>query len=772
MLSLPPLPVLYRALEEDGFEAHSPYYEREHGCEGGAPSSSSSSRHQRRHDTDVGSDYDDDDDDVASDRSMAPPTSGRRNYFLPLVAAAAVCFVGYRSYTGTITAFPGGKGTSTATRDSNIVDSGGSNAYLSSDAGVDPDIPMLSTEELRLTATNEYGVYDGPYPWLRDGSGAQLVEPLKRTTLTASGPFLNRNGGEELEFVWQVDGYGGDGGTLMSMRKSYVEVTLARPGNYDVRVQLLSKTTGQTLAVYTTRLLCRYVKREIRSLTVSDRERLLDAMAALWTHDQAAGEAKYGPRFTSIETFVAAHSVASNDIMCDQFHEGTGFLTHHLALTNSFEASLRSVDPSVTLPYWDFTVEGQVITNLDNSPSYLVEITPVFTDEWFGSVDADNHIADSRWAHTLMPRQQDVASGVRNSYGFIRSYWNNNPDPEVSRHLFDACGVEALHKKIPACSNHFDLLNARTLGDFLMLAPADGHGPMHVQIGGMWGGCTEGYRAFYTKWAHVLEANVTNKEVASLGYKTWKWGMRAPRKAMVETAIMGEYFHIYRSLWRSHMCAQDGTPGLLVCPDACPEGTPFDECSCEVTGLLTGETTWRNLLPCLLNSAENRDFFERTMPVELLEDLTVMVATSSVQEGEMIESASTADVLFWMIHPSIERLLAAKRLPDVTSMNGFAFAQWPDVSGRNESWLQYSYYDLKRKQNPFMKDAYTCYGHAENDLVFPVALPLTEAMERATDANTDGIVTNVEFFRALDPNLPDSNDYVFDNFDWAHCDRI
>ena len=31
----------------------------------------------------------------------------------------------------------------------------------------------------------------------------------------------------------------------------------------------------------------------------------------------------------------------------------------------------------------------------------------------------------------------------------------------------------------------------------------------------------------------------------------------------------------------------------------------------------------------------------------------------------MIESASTADVLFWMIHPAIERLLAAKRLPEV-----------------------------------------------------------------------------------------------------------
>ena len=80
----------------------------------------------------------------------------------------------------------------------------------------------------------------------------------------------------------------------------------------------MSKSTGQLLAVYTTRLLCRYVKREIRSLTLADRERFLDSMAALWNYDQISGAAKFGDRFTSIQTFVATHSMASNDIMCDQ----------------------------------------------------------------------------------------------------------------------------------------------------------------------------------------------------------------------------------------------------------------------------------------------------------------------------------------------------------------------------------------------------------------------------------------------------------------------
>jgi hypothetical protein len=35
-----------------------------------------------------------------------------------------------------------------------------------------------------------------------------------------------------------------------------------------------------------------------------------------------------------------------------------------LALTLSFDTSLRAVDPSVILPYWDFTIEGQQIKDL------------------------------------------------------------------------------------------------------------------------------------------------------------------------------------------------------------------------------------------------------------------------------------------------------------------------------------------------------------------------------------------------------------------------
>ena len=47
---------------------------------------------------------------------------------------------------------------------------------------------------------------------------------------------------------------------------------------------------------------------------------------------------------------------------------------------------------------------------------------------------------------------------------------------------------------------------------------------------------------------------------------------------------------------------------------------------------IVGSTTWQNLFPCLLNSQSNRDFFNATMPDEMLSDLVYMMATASVQE--------------------------------------------------------------------------------------------------------------------------------------------
>ena len=171
--------------------------------------------------------------------------------------------------------------------------------------------------------------------------------------------------------------------------------------------------------------------------------------------------------------YTSLHITQSNDIMCDSWHEGSGFLMHHLAMTTSFDAAMRAVDPSVTLPYWDFTIEGQAIANARQTPTYMSQVSPVFSDTWFGAVDESNHIADSRWAHIKIPlADAETPREWKNSFGHWRSFWNNNPDKEVTRKLFFMCGLEATHKKVPTCLSHYNVINySSSLGEFQIISP-------------------------------------------------------------------------------------------------------------------------------------------------------------------------------------------------------------------------------------------------------------------------------------------------------------
>ena len=103
---------------------------------------------------------------------------------------------------------------------------------------------------------------------------------------------------------------------------------------------------------------------------------------------------------------------ATGDVKCDMWHEGTGFLTHHLALSLSFEAALRAVNPEVTTPYWDFTIDGEAIKKAGGGPSMLLSMNDFFTAKWFGASDNESHVKDGRWAH---------ASAVKYSGGLLKN---------------------------------------------------------------------------------------------------------------------------------------------------------------------------------------------------------------------------------------------------------------------------------------------------------------------------------------------------------------
>lgn len=61
-------------------------------------------------------------------------------------------------------------------------------------------------------------------------------------------------------------------------------------------------------------------------------------------------------------------------------------------VTMMFENSLQLVNPMISLPYWDFTIEGAVIDEeFGGDYTKLTEASPLWTSDWFGGVDKTDY---------------------------------------------------------------------------------------------------------------------------------------------------------------------------------------------------------------------------------------------------------------------------------------------------------------------------------------------------------------------------------------------
>ncbi|CAM9846537.1 unnamed protein product [Laminaria digitata] len=106
-----------------------------------------------------------------------------------------------------------------------------------------------------------------------------------------------------------------------------------------------------------------------------------------------------------------------------------GFLVSHSLITNTFEYSLQLVNPKLTIPYWDFTMETTAATDLTYDPKHPFTRTELLSPSWFGTADLeDNVLKDGRWAYTEIPNVKDGNPGLLEPdvYGKLRSPWNTN----------------------------------------------------------------------------------------------------------------------------------------------------------------------------------------------------------------------------------------------------------------------------------------------------------------------------------------------------------
>lgn len=215
----------------------------------------------------------------------------------------------------------------------------------------------------------------------------------------------------------------------------------------------------------TVTLICRYIRREIRSLLQVDREAFLDAMRVMMDVSTAQGKQLFGPDYRDFNHFVRQHHILTAPRSGDQLHDGVGFLTNHVVHSNGFERVLQTVEPRMALPYWDFTMDAAVVDSGDElsySRSFWELSSQLWSDSWFGSAENEAHtVREGRWAQLQTPMIQDLEE-LQSPFGYMRAPWNFNRNPFMTRN-HQLCGVsafEALKSGFithpwPSCADHW-----------------------------------------------------------------------------------------------------------------------------------------------------------------------------------------------------------------------------------------------------------------------------------------------------------------------------
>ena len=492
---------------------------------------------------------------------------------------------------------------------------------------------------------------------------------------------------------------------------------------YDVSITLAS---GEVVASGS--LMCMYVRREFGDLTGDDLAKTMDAMWKMWELSEDDGQALYGDAFHNYAYLLEFHYFNAAWIHSDHVHEGNGFLAQHIKMTNIFELSMQAVDPSVTMPYWDFTKE--------NAQGVEIWDSALFTANTFGSMVMPNNdtwgwlfsqndvddgkIPDGRWAN-LKADKNTKYTELDYAYGYMRAPWNMNPSQYVTRYT-------SVDKTLPSCESHYTLLEYSEIVDFLHQVPYAAHASSHGVIGGVFG-CDA--------MDSLREAGYINGVEGQLNLcKNWIFYLK----------------EFYRSavLLPSSGCVAEDSGGDY--------STAYDDLSCDY---ICDNSRMSILFLMLQHSVLNSDYDcvpeYGVMPDEgwkAWKDFICGGDGSKVFGGDHLESASPADPSFWPIHPTLERLLQVKYMT-----GGFTSDEWPSDSSTEYVCNKATCYE--EDEGDFGQWSSCCYGHYQDD-----------QMLDAPNNDRYSFVgpTNREVHDGTNPTSSDySMPYIYDGFSWSHC---
>ena len=603
------------------------------------------------------------------------------------------------------------------------------------------------------------------YPFLFGKADAVLVEPHRDYVLRIEG------GGAGATYAWSGVAFGAGPDLNVRFNKTgiYRFLTVTETG-------ALGVASALNVTVYV-----KYVRREIRQLTKEDRAAWAAAASTLWKVSTVDGQALYGDRYKDIHHVAVIHNDLAGNNMCDFIHGATGyaFVTAHAALGGMVEQAMQAVDPSVSMPYWDYTLDKWLYT--DRAPDGqhkshgsrdLLRLweSPVWTADFFGASDEDTGvIVDGAWAHTKVPLlseklfndsgfaghfrtngfascygqtddvctypalsllRQKKASTMHqgNAFGLLRSPWNQRGEPTVVRSR-KMCG-SANNAQFPDCVAWAQQQGMYTsFADYMIQLQVSPHGTVHVFAGGAFGDCSAKY-------------DELGKIVIDHHYLD---------------QIKDKSSDLQKNLWMG---------GAKSCPSRgeCA-GLRQKECGCRCHGLgalqagydnatlnaqdIADSKLWKQVVAGAFDGFREAD--RARAKLDLLgapEKLRLLrtVCDVDVLTGDMLGSNSPMDVAFFATHTEVERM-----------WQRFA------LSGNmtNSTW-------------PYGPDSGTCPGqHPSYKLVwFDYELDSDDVSDDLEATLTSTTLSNVAWRDLLDPANPEYAvrvPYVYHDFEWEHC---
>ena len=240
---------------------------------------------------------------------------------------------------------------------------------------------------------------------------------------------------------------------------------------------------------------------------MEDRSKFFEAYRSLWLVTTDEGRRLYdSPKYKGIDYFVRLHLVDAGAYSCDGFHDGAGFLNSHVAINVELEQALQAVDPSVSLAYWDYTIEAARVTRTGNLSSWRE--SEIFQPDVLGTMRPLNilNIIDDggHWDH--LPMLQDPKheyTSYTNAYGLMRSAWNCLKTPFLVRSkesygyttnhyptcqdVHNAMKLDMWYNGTSDCNGTEGCGSAQLDKMFALQVMYDPHGTVHNMIGGMWG---------------------------------------------------------------------------------------------------------------------------------------------------------------------------------------------------------------------------------------------------------------------------------------------